>query len=107
VCLNFFLCVSLKNPLVYNSSFSCPLQIYKIPPPSVEACAEYGRWNDCIPPALLKNAVVPKTEDELKALASTYVGDRQGMANTRDHQSHEGELHNIIAICTSIAYTLF
>ncbi len=67
------------------------LQIYKVRPPSIEVSEQYNTLNDCIPPALLRSAVVPNTEDELKALASTYVGDRQGMANTRDHQSHEGD----------------
>jgi hypothetical protein len=76
----------------HDSSLSPSLtQIYSVRPPSLEVQAEYASLNDCIPPALLQNAVYPKTEEELTALASTFVGDRQGMANTREHQSHEGE----------------
>jgi hypothetical protein len=67
------------------------MQVYNLPEPSNETKAAYSSLDDCVPLQLLTNAIYAKNEDDLRMLAVSFIGDRQGMANTRDYPSHEGE----------------
>lgn len=64
--------------------------MYGLPEPDAETLAEYEAL-DGIPQSLLDNALFASTEEQAKAMAAAFVGDRNGYANNRDMPSEEGE----------------
>lgn len=71
--------------------------MYNLPPPDAADLAAYEKL-DGVPECLLQNAISATTEDQAKALARAFVGDRNGYANNRDMPPEEGDLLQLLHI---------
>jgi hypothetical protein len=83
--------------------------VYGLPLPAKDIQEMYRKLDDTVPDPLLHNAIYARTEDDLRVLASSFIGDRQGMANTREHPSHEGEgtqMHRTISFPRTTSHAI-
>jgi hypothetical protein len=63
--------------------------VYKLPDPDPSLLAEYEAL-DGVPQCLVDNALCARSQEEAEALASAFVGTRNGYANTADMPTKEG-----------------
>jgi hypothetical protein len=69
----------------------CSPQIFGLPLPEQALIDEYMELDGTVPQVLINEAICASTEEEARTLASRFLGGRQGLANTHEFPSVEGE----------------